>query len=211
MMTDHKRLVNKFERNTYVFIICYTLVMKLPMVSRRHITFGALMLACSLLVQRPVEASTFGAGVFGADVPFGSMTTIGISIGSSPSMTLAPSGPNFSGSGSHTVTVTSTDVVGYKLYVNATTSTSMSNGTDTIAASANGSPASLATNTWGYNTSGSTTNFKGMTLSQVEIKSMTGPYKTGDNTSITYGAIVDNSKSSGTYTVNVTYTAIGQN
>ncbi|MDQ5982967.1 MAG: hypothetical protein QG549_965, partial [Patescibacteria group bacterium] len=147
----------------------------------------------------------------GADDPFGSMTTIGISIGSSPSMTLIQSGPNFGGSDSHTVTVTSTDVVGYKLYVNATTSTSMSNGTDTIAASANSSPASLATNTWGYNTSGSTTNFKGMTLSQVEIKSMTGPYKTGDNTSITYGAIVDNSKSSGTYTVDVTYTAIGQN
>lgn len=185
--------------------------MKILTVSRRHISFGALLLACSILVQQPVGASTFGAGLFGADVPFGSMTTIGISIGSSPSMTLTPSGPNFSGSDSHTVTVTSTDVVGYKLYVNADTSASMSNGTDTIAASANGGPASLATNTWGYNTSGSTSNFKGMTLSQVEIKSMTGPYKSGDNTSVTYGAIVDNTKSSGTYTVNVTYTAIGQN
>lgn len=206
-MTDHKHHVNN---QAYVLIFCYTFIMKLLTVRRGHIMFIALLFICSLVVQQSALASPFGAGAFGADVPFGSMTTIGIGLGSSPSMTLTPSGPNFSGSASQVVTVTSTDVVGYKLYINATTSTSMSNGTDTIAASANGSPSTLATNTWGYNITGSTTNFTGMTLSQVEIRSRTGPYKSGDATTLTYGALIDNTKSSGTYTVNVTYTAIGQ-
>ena len=94
--------------------------------------------------------------------------------------------------------------------IKAATSTSMSNGTDTIGASGNGSPAALSTNTWGYNTSGSTTNFKGMTLSDVSIHSATGPFKNGDDTTVTYGAQVDTTKSAGTYTVDVTYTAVGQ-
>lgn len=184
--------------------------MKILTVTRRHLSFLVLLAVTSFFIQHTATASPFGMGVFGADVPFGAMTTIGISLDTSPSMTLTPSGPNFSGSGSHTVTVTSTDVVGYKLYVNATSTTSLSNGTDTIPASANGSPSALSVNSWGYNTSGSSTSFKGMTLSQVEIKSMTGPYKSGDNTAVTYGALIDNSKSSGTYTVDITYTAIGQ-
>src|SRR5690606_11335722 len=99
---------------------------------------------------------------------------------------------------------------GYKLYVNATSSTTLSNGTDTLAASSNDTPDALALNTWGYNTSGSTSDFTGMTLSQVLLKDANGPYKNGDDTTVTYGAYVDMTKSSGTYTTDITYTAIGE-
>lgn len=84
----------------------------------------------------------------------------------------------------------------------------MSNGTDTIPASANGSPSSLANNTWGYNTSGSTSNFIGVTTSPVLLKTAAGPYKTGDNTTVTYGVTTDITKSAGAYATNVTYTAV---
>lgn len=155
-----------------------------------------------------VLASPFGQGVFGADVPFGSATSLAIALGGNVSLSLTPNGSNFEGSGSHTITVTSTDVVGYELYIYADGSTAMSNGTDTIPASANVSPSNLAVNTWGYNTTGSTSNFKGITTSPVVLKTAAGPYKNGDNTTVTYGVLTNITKSSGAYTTNVTYTAV---
>lgn len=154
-----------------------------------------------------VAASPFGQGVFGADVPFGSATSLSISLGGNVSLNLTPSGGTFTGNGSHTITVTSTDVVGYELYVYGVGTTNMSNGTDTIPASGNGSPAALATNTWGYNTDGSS-NFQGLTTHPVRFKVATGPYKNGDNTTVTYGVKTDITKSAGSYTATVTYTAV---
>ncbi|MEJ0072707.1 MAG: hypothetical protein WDN27_01285 [Candidatus Saccharibacteria bacterium] len=70
-----------------------------------------LCVLCGLLSLAPtVAASPFGQGVFGAHVPFGSLTSLSISLGGNVALTLTPSGPNFVGSGSHTLTVTSTDV-----------------------------------------------------------------------------------------------------
>ncbi len=178
--------------------------------TRHHLTFGLLAASLAIAMPTKVFAAPFGAGVFGEDVPYGSPTSLGISLSNAVEMTITPSGSSFSGTGSHTVTVTSTDVIGYKLYVNATTDTSLSNGTDTIAASSNNTMNSLAVNSWGYNTTGSTTNFLGMTLSQALLKDASGPYKDGDDTTVTYGAVVDMSKSSGTYTTDITYTAIGE-
>lgn len=150
-------------------------------------------------------------GTFGNDLPFGDATSIAITLGSAANMTLTPSGGTFSGNTSQTITIVSTDVVGYDLYINADTTTNLINGGGTIATSANSSPATLALNSWGYNTTGSTTNFKGITLSQVSIGGGSGYfYPTGDTTTVTYGAYIDSSKPSGTYTVDVTYTAIGQ-
>jgi hypothetical protein len=163
---------------------------------------------CVLLSVAPtVAASPFGQGVFGAQVPFGSVTSLTIDLGSNVNLTLNPSGPNFVGSGSHTITVTSTDVVGYSLYVYATGSTAMTNGTDTIPASANGTAAPLAVNTWGYNTDGST-NYKGITTIPTLFMTATGPYESGNSTTVTYGVVTDLTKSSGNYTANVTYTAV---
>src|SRR5690349_12793117 len=115
---------------------CYTSVMK-----KRAFAciFGLAAVISILLPFSTTYASPFGQGVFGANVPFGSMTSISINLGDDVALTLAPSGGNFSGSNSHTVTVTSTDVVGYYLYAHATGSTNMTSGSATIPASSNSS------------------------------------------------------------------------
>ncbi len=154
-----------------------------------------------------VAASPFGQGVFGAQVPFGSVTSLTISLGSDVALQLSPSGSNFVGSGSHTITVTSTDVVGYSLYIYAPGGTTMSSGTDTIPASSNGSAGALALDTWGYNTDGSS-NYLGMTTTPVLLKTATGPFETGDNTTVTFGVLASGTKSEGSYSTSVTYTAV---
>lgn len=159
-------------------------------------------------IPASVSANPFGQGVFGADVPFGTETNLTIALGGNVSLNLTPSGGNFEGTGSHTLTVTSTDVVGYRLYIYAPSSTAMTSGSETIAASGNGSPAALATNTWGYNTTGSTTNFIGVTSTPALLKDANGPYKNGDNTTVTYGVKVDSTKGAGDYAASVVYTAV---
>lgn len=159
--------------------------------------------------QQTVLASPFGEGVFGADVPFGSATSLSISLGGNVSLNLTPSGQYFTASGSHTITVTSTDVVGYRLYAYSPGSTSMTYGSQTIPASSNGSPAALATNTWGYNTNGSA-NYVGMKTVPALIKDTTGPSKTGDTTTVTYGVLTDLAQTAGAYTVSVVYTAVAE-
>lgn len=169
-----------------------------------------LALAISLLgLSAPAYASPFGQGVFGADVPFGSATSISINVGADVPLNLTPSGGNFSGTGSHTVTVTSTDVVGYYLYAHTNGGTNMTNGSATIPASGNSSPAPLAVGSWGYNTDGSA-NFLGMLATSSLLKDASGPFKSGDATTVTYGALVNNVQASGTYTANVTYTAVAK-
>ena len=113
-----------------------------------HLTLTALIFVCCFLLQQPASASPFGRGVFGADVPFGSETSLAIALGGNVSVSLTPSGGNFSGTGSHTLTVTTTDVVGYRLYASSPGGTNMVNGVETIPTSGNGIPSSLAVNTW---------------------------------------------------------------
>lgn len=163
----------------------------------------------STVFSLPVVAAPFGAGVFGEDVPFGSATSISIATNGNVGITASPSGSTFSGQGSHIITVTSTDVNGYELYIKSPLSTAMSNGIDTIPASSNSNLAPLAMNTWGYNTNGSG-NYKGVQTTDTLIKDMTGPYKNGDATTVTYGILANTTKSSGAYTVGVTYTAVGK-
>jgi hypothetical protein len=147
--------------------------------------------------------------VFGANVPFGSLTSLAISLGSNVTVALSPSGNNFVGSGSHTISVTSSDVVGYNLYIYAANGTAMKQGSLSIPASSNVSPAPLSINTWGYNTDGSS-NYKGITASPVLLKAADGPYTSGDNTTVTYGAFTNITQGAGAYQVNVTYTAVAR-
>jgi hypothetical protein len=156
-----------------------------------------------------VYASPFGQGVFGADVPFGSGTSLSIALGASPTLTLTPSGPNYSGTATHNVTVTTTDVVGYRLYIYSPTSTDMVNGSETIPASGNTVAGALAVNTWGYNIDASS-NYLGMTTSPVVLKDANGPYKNGDGTTVTYGVLAGPTKGAGEYTVSVVYTAVAK-
>lgn len=180
-------------------------------VRKRHIGMSIIALALCCVSQQYSYASTFGAGVFGANVPFGSLTSVSIALSNNVAITMAASGGTLKGTGSHSITVTSTDVVGYDLYINATAATSMNNGSSTIPASANTAVAPLSLNSWGYNTNGSTTDFRGITATQSLINSGTGPFSEGVVTPISYGALIDMNKASGVYAVDVTYTAVGRN
>jgi hypothetical protein len=164
----------------------------------------------ALALPSIASASPFGQGVFGADVPFGSLTSLSIDLGSDVPINLTPSGGNFSGNGSHTINVTSTDVVGYQLYVQSPGSTNMVNGANTIPASSNSTAAALSVNSWGYNTTGSTTNFIGMTTTPKLLVDADGPFKSGDSTVVTYGALTDITKPAGSYSVTVVYTAVAK-
>jgi hypothetical protein len=176
--------------------------------------FRALLVVCGVCAlwqfAPSASASPFGEGVFGAHVPFGSLTSLSIALGGDVSLSLTPSGPNLSGSGSHTITVTSTDVVGYGLYIYATGGTNLTSSSATIPASANGSPAPLSTNTWGFNTDASS-NYQGITTVPSLIKTGTGPFETGDNTTVTYGVLTDSAQAADDYTVTVTYTVVALN
>lgn len=171
-----------------------------------------LLLAIAFLstgVTTEVEASPYGAGKYSANVPYGGQTQLTISTNGDVALSVIPSDSGTLASASGTVTVVSTDVVGYKLYVRNATSTNMVNGAVVIPASANGSPAALAVNTWGYNLTGNT-SFTGMTLSDVLIRSATQPYTGGDVTTVTYGVNVNNAKKAGSYSASVVYTAVPQ-
>jgi len=168
-----------------------------------------LALSLLLLGTKTALAQPFGVGVFDANVPFGAQTSLSIATGGNVTIQITPSGTSTLGTGSNAVTITSTDVVGYKLYLRALSSTNLTNGTATIPASGNVSPATLSVNTWGYNTNG-TTSFSGVTATDALIKSATGPFSSGDTTTFTYGVKIDNSQPSGSYVTTVVYTAVPQ-
>ena len=160
-----------------------------------------------LLWATGAQAQPYGRGVYGANVPYGSQTSLTIATNGNVSIPITPSDNGTLGTGSSTVSVTSTDVVGYKLYIKAEGSSNMANGPATLPASANSSPGTLSVNTWGYNTDASS-NFVGILTADTLIKSATGPFTTADTTAVTYGVKVDNAKPAGNYAVTVTYTAV---
>ncbi len=182
--------------------------------TNRSVKFKLLVLGLSLIVvlltaSHVALASPFGIGVFGANVPFGSETSLTISTDGNVSIPVTPTPTGVLATSTSNVTITSTDVVGYKLYIRANSNTSLNNGGSNIVASSNVSPAALSVNTWGYNTDAST-NFAGVTLSDVLIRTGTGPYTSGDLTTLTYGLKIDDSLPAGNYSSTIVYTAVPQ-
>lgn len=163
----------------------------------------------NLFSLTPALAQPFGTGKYGANVPYGSATSLTISTSGNVSISVTPTDAGTLGTATNNVTITSTDVVGYQLYINSLSSTNMTNGAYNIPASGNVVAAALASDTWGYNTDASS-NFVGMTTSQVMIKNAVGPFSSGDVTAVTYGVKVDNAKPAGNYSTAVVYTAVPQ-
>lgn len=162
------------------------------------------------VIFAPVSvAQPYGKGIYNANVPYGSQTSLSIATNGNVTIPITPTSSGVLATGTSTITVTSTDVKGYKLYVRALTNTNMDNLGTLLPASVNVSPASLATNTWGYNTDAST-NFAGITLSDVLIRSITTPASSGDVTTVTYGINLDLAKPAGNYVSTVIYTAVPQ-
>ncbi len=155
------------------------------------------------------SASPYGKGLYNVNVPYGSQTALSISTSGDISIPITPVSNGALASNTSIITVTSTDVMGYKLYIRALNNTYMDNVGSTLPASANGSPAALATNTWGYNTDASN-NFAGITLTDTLIRSISTPAPSGDVTNVKYGIKVDMLKPAGNYVANVVYTAVPQ-
>jgi len=168
----------------------------------------AIALLLTIIVPSFVaQAQPYGKGIYNANVPYGTQTALSISTNGNVSIPITPVSSGALATGTSTVTVTSTDVVGYKLYVRALTNTNLNNLGALLPASANGAPAPLATNTWGYNTD-ATANFVGMELADTLIRTLNAPASTGDVTTLTYGIRVDLAKPAGKYINTVIYTAV---
>lgn len=168
-------------------------------------------IALAATLQQTASASPFGQGNFGADVPFGSATSITVALSGNVNFNLTSNGSNLSGSGSNTVTVTSTDVVGYNLYIyDASGNSNLASGSVNIPASTNTSESALSTNTWGYNTDGSS-NYIGITSTPTLLYAASGPYETGNTTTVTYGVLTALSQPEGSYSAPVTFTAVALN
>lgn len=163
------------------------------------------------LISFPLDtfAQPYGTGKYDENVPYGDATSLSIATSGNVNVSVTPTTTGILATGTSGVTVSTTDVKGFKLYIRSLTSTDMDNLGSLIPASANGTPAALANNTWGYNTDGSS-NFVGMTLSDVLIRTLNTPASSGDLTTVTYGVKLDLAKPAGNYTTTVIYTAVPQ-
>lgn len=166
------------------------------------------IIAC-LVTSSTSYAQPYGKGIYNSNVPYGSQTSLSIATNGDISVSITPITGGALATGTSIITITSTDVIGYKLYIRALTSTDMNNLGTLLPASANGTPAALAVNTWGYTTDASI-NFTGITLTDVLIRSATLPAPTGEITNVTYGMNLDLAKPAGNYVANVVYTAVPQ-
>jgi hypothetical protein len=154
-------------------------------------------------------AQPYGKGIYNENVPYGDETSLSISTDGDVTVPITPTTSGVLATGTSNVTVTTTDVKGFKLYIRSLSGTDMNNLGALIPASSNGSPSPLAINTWGYNTDASS-NFVGMTLTDTLIRSLTTPISTGDVTTVTYGIYLDLEKPAGNYITTVIYTAVPQ-
>lgn len=165
------------------------------------------IIAIAFVVDFSVSASPYGAGEYDENVPYGGQTSLSISAGANVDLSINPAASGTLASASNAITVTSTDVVGYKLYIRAVGSTDMVQGATVIPASSNLTLNPLAINTWGYNVDASS-NYLGITIGDALLKDATGPFSAGDVTTVYYGLNLDRTKRSGAYSSNVMYTAV---
>jgi hypothetical protein len=168
-----------------------------------------LFLATIVLSSSTVFAQPYGKGVYNADVPYGSQTYLSIATDGDVVMPITPLESGVSTSANSVVTVVSTDVVGYKLYIRALNTANMTNQTAVLPPSGNSSLAPLAINTWGYNTNQSN-DYIGISTSDTLIKNTLGPVKAGEQTTIKYGLYIDLRAGAGEFRAGVVYTAVPQ-
>jgi len=155
-------------------------------------------------------AQPYGKGLYSAAVKYDNETRLSISTNASLDIPITPTSGGTLATGLNAITVTSTDVMGYKLYIRSLSNTYMNNLGAQLPASTNTSPgAALATNTWGYKTP-ELTNYVGITATDTLIHSATTPFSSGEITNVTYGIYVNMEKPAGNYVADVVYTAVPQ-
>ena len=178
----------------------------------------------------PSAAVNYGAGTYGGCPQY---DTCSITISSSGSLQLSVI-PVASGSctiQSDNISVLTDNPNGYQLTLNnSSTSTALNNGSNTIASvsASQGSPAALGADTWGYRVDGIGGFGAGPTTAQsnispnsvlfAQVPPSNGTADTIANTSaiadpaintiVWYGVCADTTVASGTYSTQVTYTAV---
>lgn len=173
-------------------------------------SFVAAVIACFAL-STISYAQPYGAGLYDENVPYGNQTSLTIGTSGDINISITPTLSGTLSTGTSTVTVSTTDVKGYSLYIRALSDTNMNNLGTLLPASANTYPSStgLVMDTWGYNTDASS-NFAGISLTDTLIRSISTPAKAGDVTNVKYGLRLDFAKPAGKYTAHVVYTAVPQ-
>ena len=174
---------------------------------KKTIVFLVIFLGATFWSVFPAMASPYNAGIYNENVPYGTETYLAISTDGDVSLAVTPTSSGTEVTGNSEVTVTSTDVVGYQLFIRSETTTDMDNLGALIPTSGNGSPAALAINTWGYNTDASS-NFVGSSLTDTLIRNFDGPAPSGDLTTVTFGIYIDLAKPAGNYSTQIVYTAV---
>jgi len=177
----------------------------------KKITLAAIIATAfffSILSTTASYAQPYGKGKYNAIVPYGNQTSLSIATSGNITIPITPTDSGATGTANSTVTISSTDVMGYKLYIRALNRTDMDNLGTYLPSRALGT-GTLPVNTWGYNIAGSTTDFDGISLSDTLIKSIATPAP-NDITTFTYGLKVDMAKPAGRYTVDILYTAVPQ-
>jgi len=176
-----------------------------------------ILTGCSLIsvvffiIPLSCYAQPYGKGIYNANVPYGDETSLSISTNASLDIPITPTSAGTLATGLNAITVTSTDVIGYQLYIRSLdNNTYMDNLGSQIPASNNVSPgAALATNTWGYKTP-ELTNYVGIKTTDTLIHSATAPFSSGEITNVTFGVYVNMEKPAGNYVAKVVYTAVPQ-
>ncbi|MBR3323476.1 hypothetical protein IKG16_01150 [Candidatus Saccharibacteria bacterium] len=164
-----------------------------------------------------------GTGTSDVNVSIEGAWTVSISSSSTLGVDITPTSSGNISTAVDNVNIYTNTPNGYQLYLNSTTgSTDIYNNNDTqqernhftATSGTKSTPITLTSNTWGYSLATNPTTF-----SKVEATSTAGDSlittgtKTsgeGDNLDVTYGFNADTKLTPGTYTTNVTYTAIAE-
>ncbi|MBR3323354.1 hypothetical protein IKG16_00510, partial [Candidatus Saccharibacteria bacterium] len=149
--------------------------------------------------------------------------TVSVSSAGTLGLNLTPTSSGVLSTATDNVNVYTNTPNGYQLYLNSTSgSTDIYNNTDTsqelnhftATTGTKSSPTTLTNNTWGYSLSSSPTTFSKVELTSSSADSLisSGSKTTGagDNLPVTYGFMADTKLTPGTYSTQVTYTAIAE-
>lgn len=188
-----------------------------------------ILLLPSLVLADTTDESNYGTGLYG-DCNYGSCS-ITLSSGGSVDLDIIPTQSGKCTIASDTVSVLTDSTSGYTVQLaSSTTDTDLVNGASTIDTSAGtaASPASLSPNAWGWRIDGYSGFGSGPTSAQVNIaspiagfagvvpsnvtpstiKTSSSPANPAEDTIVWYGLCADTSALNGTYTTQVTYTAL---
>ena len=195
--------------------------------SRRIVVSAAIGALCLTIVS-PVFASAATSSA-NTQVNATLNSVISITTNTTVALNVTPTPGGAASSSSDTVTVATNNATGYNLSLADTDSnTNLVSGANSIAAHTGtfAAPTTLGNNSWGYRVDNAGGFGAGPTASQSSVANLSGTWagvaqsgaaqtlkttsanSNSDTTTVNYGVKVDTTKPSGTYSDQVTYTAV---